>query len=362
MSILFNERRVPPLILEGKNGGEWSTDWLADLPPIYSDNSGTNQDENDISFVHEDLPQKVDLNALFQMLDQRHKLHRQEIQTINQSQNSTWELVVIQAVLLVLLVAISILWAFCCRKRCIGVQPGIVHQVTALARKLSTSSTTRDLPPSYSKVDLTSVGLTLYDHYNPPPSYDWALEDTLEYSGPPPSPTPGNIRRYSRINGNNSRKSSVSSSLSRKTSRVTFADVLETGPTLLRNDTTFSLPGVPIILHPARKKSIKSAGSSRRVSFAEEGRKTSVVEPLDPAIEEELRKRLASLDDGILSEEDQIIDEADEILSEEEFNKLNESKLEIINEIEPIDEDRKTKKPQEDIVQIHTPPTASSLL
>ena len=43
--------------------------------------------------------------------------------------------------------------------------------MVAFARKLSTGSS-RELPPSYSKVDLTSVGLTLNDHLNPPPTYD----------------------------------------------------------------------------------------------------------------------------------------------------------------------------------------------
>lgn len=34
---------------------------------------------------------------------------------------STWELVVLQAVLLSLLILISILWAFCCKRRCLAV-------------------------------------------------------------------------------------------------------------------------------------------------------------------------------------------------------------------------------------------------
>lgn len=67
---------------------------------------------------------------------------------------------------------------------------GISEQVAALARKISSSSS-RDLPPSYSKVcwlytsiskvilssanfqvDLTQIGLTINDHFNPPPHYD----------------------------------------------------------------------------------------------------------------------------------------------------------------------------------------------
>ena len=43
------------------------------------------------------------------------------------------------------------------------------------ARKISTVS--RDsLPPSYSRCDLRHIGLTINDHFNPPPSYDRAVE------------------------------------------------------------------------------------------------------------------------------------------------------------------------------------------
>ena len=48
-------------------------------------------------------------------------------------------------------------------------------ETVALARKISNGSS-KDLPPSYSKVDLTQVGLTLEDHFNPPPNYDRASD------------------------------------------------------------------------------------------------------------------------------------------------------------------------------------------
>merc|ERR1712203_563070 len=83
---------------------------------------------------------------------------------------TTLELVIIQSILLALLVILSIVWAFCCKKRCVGDQT-LGNHVVAFARKLSSGSS-RELPPSYSKVDLTSVGLTLNDHLNPPPTYD----------------------------------------------------------------------------------------------------------------------------------------------------------------------------------------------
>ena len=46
-------------------------------------------------------------------------------------------------------------------------------EMVALARKISSGSS-KDLPPSYSKVDLTQEGLTIDDHFNPPPTYDRA--------------------------------------------------------------------------------------------------------------------------------------------------------------------------------------------
>ena len=41
-------------------------------------------------------------------------------------------------------------------------------------RKISGGSSKSELPPSYSKTDLTDVGLTIDDHLNPPPTYDRA--------------------------------------------------------------------------------------------------------------------------------------------------------------------------------------------
>eukprot|EP00096_Caligus_rogercresseyi_P013240 TRINITY_DN5914_c0_g1_i6.p1 TRINITY_DN5914_c0_g1~~TRINITY_DN5914_c0_g1_i6.p1 ORF type:complete len:310 (-),score=81.29 TRINITY_DN5914_c0_g1_i6:1394-2323(-) len=242
------------------------------------------------------------------------------------------------------------------------------HSVVALARKLSNASG-RDLPPSYSKVDLRSIGLTIDDHFNPPPSYDWALEDTLMYCNPPPSPSPGHTRRFSHFShqssvsdfssilsrgdsqssilsrgdsrtsilsrGNsrnsilsrgNSRNSMLSNS-SRKSSRVTFAPDLEMGPTpsVLRGDSSMSLPVMNASLpHAARRKSIRSEGNSRRVSFADESlpgtRKRSSIVEIDPRVEEELRLRLSLLGkfDAFEPIIDGIVDEAEAIIVEEE--------------------------------------------
>lgn len=86
------------------------------------------------------------------------------------------DLLILQATLLSLLILMSFLWALCCKKRCIGSTPlstGLTTRVAEFARKISTVS--RDsLPPSYSRCDLRSIGLTINDHFNPPPSYETA--------------------------------------------------------------------------------------------------------------------------------------------------------------------------------------------
>merc|ERR1712025_28653 len=52
-----------------------------------------------------------------------------------------------------------------------------------MGRKLSNaSSKSKDLPPSYSIVDLHSLGVTVQDHLNPPPTYlDLYRETDLQY-------------------------------------------------------------------------------------------------------------------------------------------------------------------------------------
>ena len=97
--------------------------------------------------------------------------------------------------------------------------------VAAFARKLSTGSS-RELPPSYSKVDLTSVGLTLNDHLNPPPTYDRLISmlESGEITSVPIHLHPEIERRMSLASSvvtttNSSRKSSGSSRKSSSRSR-----------------------------------------------------------------------------------------------------------------------------------------------
>lgn len=197
---------------------------------------------------------------------------------------TTLELVIIQSILLASLVILSVIWAFCCKKRCVGDQTLGSH-VVAFARKLSTGSS-RELPPSYSKVDLTSVGLTLNDHLNPPPTYDRliAMIESGEITSVPIHLHPEVERRMSLASSSaassrkssrkSSRNSSIGSSESRKSSRVTFAPNLIDGPgSCHRKASSQSLPLTSVLANPDRKKSSsKSEGSnnSRKVSFINE--------------------------------------------------------------------------------------------
>jgi len=219
---------------------------------------------------------------------------------------TTLELVIIQSILLASLVILSVIWAFCCKRRCVGDQTLGSH-VVAFARKLSTGSS-RELPPSYSKVDLTSVGLTLNDHLNPPPTYDRliAMLESGEITSVPIHLHPEVERRMSlastsvtssrKSSRKSSRNSSIGSSESRKSSRVTFAPNLIDGPGSSRKASSQSLPLTSVLSNPDRRKkssTAKSEGSnnSRKVSFINELSGKSVAQP-NPQFESQLAKEL----------------------------------------------------------------------
>lgn len=214
---------------------------------------------------------------------------------------TTLELVIIQSILLALLVILSIVWAFCCKKRCVGDQT-LGNHVVAFARKLSSGSS-RELPPSYSKVDLTSVGLTLNDHLNPPPTYDRLITmlESGEITSVPVHLHPEIQRRMSlassvsssRKSSRKSSRNSIGSSESRKSSRVTFAPNLIDGPGSSRKASSQSLPLASVLSNPDRKKSSsKSEGSnpSRKISFIDE--LTGMSAQPNPQFESQLAKQL----------------------------------------------------------------------
>lgn len=225
---------------------------------------------------------------------------------------TTIELVIVQGVLLAVLILLSVVWACCCKKRCIGDQNQFTTHIAAFARKLSTGSS-RTMPPSYSKVDLTSVGLTLNDHLNPPPTYDRlvAMLESGEITSVPIHFHPEVERRMSlassytannrsrRESNSSSRKSSKSSTdESRKSSRVTFAPNLIHGPgsssnSSSRKASSQSLPLASVLHRERRKTSSKSEGSqpqSRKVSFIDE--LTGISSRPDPKFEQQLQVQL----------------------------------------------------------------------
>jgi len=110
----------------------------------------------------------LDLNTLLRALDQ-HTKDKQD------APYSTWQLVIIQGVLLLLLVSISIAWACCCKRKCFRASASTspAPSVHAALRKLSSSASlkSRDFPPSYSQVDLHTLAMSVHDYLYPPPTY-----------------------------------------------------------------------------------------------------------------------------------------------------------------------------------------------
>lgn len=115
----------------------------------------------------------LDLNVLWDMLE-KHQEVMKEKEEEGQNISTTWELVVVQGVILTILILISVLWAVCCRKKCFSTDTDVT--VAAALRKLS-----KDLPPSYSCRDLHSLGITVNDHLHPPPAYLELFNDDLQY-------------------------------------------------------------------------------------------------------------------------------------------------------------------------------------
>lgn len=126
----------------------------------------------------------VDLSVLWKMLEQHKEEQRQQTEqvkvTAENQMDATWEMVVIQGVLLTILVLMSVCWAFCCKKKCFCLRAPLVDEVVAIARKISSGST-KDLPPSYSKLDLNSLELSVQDYLYPPPTYLEICNDSLQY-------------------------------------------------------------------------------------------------------------------------------------------------------------------------------------
>jgi len=254
----------------------------------------------------------LDLSLLWEVIDK----HKQEQEGEVKHVNSTWELVLIQAVLLTLLIMVAIIWAVCCKNNCCRSRADQLSVADAL-RKVSNGKL-KDLPPSYSKADLRSLGISVNDYLNPPPAYLDLFTDSLQYLDLEQGHNrlaklsfcneDGTVARLARLSvascencsaespvvvpvrpdrsSSSSVSSSASSAASRRSSRnsrVSFSEEVECSNGSIRRLSTNSLIG------------LKDATSSKQsVSSADENRKSS--------LKSNLKRKLGSTaEDGFIS-------------------------------------------------------------
>lgn len=264
------------------------------------------------SQVRDQEARPLDLSLLWEVIDK----HKQEQEGEVKHVSTTWELVLIQAVLLTLLIMVAIIWAVCCKNNCCRSRSDQLSVAEAL-RKVSNGKL-KDLPPSYSKADLRSLGISVNDYLNPPPAYLDLFTDSLQYldleqghnrlaklSFCNEDGTVGRLARLSVASCENcssespvvvpvrpdrTSSSSVSSSGSSATSRrssrnsrVSFSEEVECSNGSIRRLSTNSLIG------------LKDANSSKQsFSSADENRKSS--------LKSNLKRKLGSTaDDGFIS-------------------------------------------------------------
>merc|ERR1711936_1452767 len=250
----------------------------------------------------------LDLSLLWEVIDK----HRQAKTAENDQASTKWELVLIQAVLLTLLIMVAVIWAVCCKKNCCRRNQDPLSVAEAL-RKIS-----KDLPPSYSKADLRSLGISVNDYLNPPPAYLDLFTDSLQYLDLEQGHNrlaklsfcneDGTVARLARLSvascencsaespvvvpvrpdrsSSSSVSSSASSAASRRSSRnsrVSFSEEVECSNGSIRRLSTNSLIG------------LKDANSSKQsVSSADENRKSS--------LKSNLKRKLGSTaEDGFIS-------------------------------------------------------------
>jgi len=268
--------------------------------------------ESDSQVLHQEA-RPLDLSLLWEVIDK----HKQEQEGEVKHVNSTWELVLIQAVLLTLLIMVAIIWAVCCKNNCCRSRADQLSVADAL-RKVSNGKL-KDLPPSYSKADLRSLGISVNDYLNPPPAYLDLFTDSLQYldleqghnrlaklsfcnedgtvarlarlsvascencSAESPVVVPVRPDRTSSSSSVSSSASSAASRRSSRNSRVSFSEEVECSNGSIRRLSTNSLIG------------LKDATSSKQsVSSADENRKSS--------LKSNLKRKLGSTaDDGFIS-------------------------------------------------------------
>merc|ERR1711936_823825 len=248
----------------------------------------------------------LDLSLLWEVIDK----HRQAKTAENDQASTKWELVLIQAVLLTLLIMVAVIWAVCCKKNCCRRNQDPLSVAEAL-RKIS-----KDLPPSYSKADLRSLGISVNDYLNPPPAYLDLFTDSLQYLDLEQGHNrlaklsfcneDGSVARLARlsvascencsnespvvvpIRPDRSSQSSVSSAASSvstrssRSSRVSFSEEVECSNGSIRRLSTNSLIG------------LKEASSKTILSSNNESRKSS--------LKSNFKRKFGSMtDDGFIS-------------------------------------------------------------
>merc|ERR1719341_2663180 len=273
-----------------------------------------------------------DLSVLWQILEKQ-KEHMDEKEVAGKHINTTWELVVVQGVLLTILVLISVSWAFCCKKRCFNRQSGDPSVAEALRKLSANSAKLKDLPPSYSRMDLHTLGISVNDYLNPPPQYPELFMDNLQYLDLEQGHNrlaklsfcseDGSVPRMARLSVAScencssespvvvpvrSDKSSVSSSASSssassrrqsRNSRVSFSEEVECSNGSIRRLSSNSLLGLGAYPHSSRKSSSSSEGSRRSSLISKVQRKmgSNTPDSFVNNLDQELQQKLASIGD-----------------------------------------------------------------
>jgi len=292
----------------------------------------------DIALPEEDSAWKetvgkpFDLSVLWEVLE-KHKEQMEEKEESGKHINTTWELVVVQGVLLTLLVMISVSWAFCCKRRCFK-QPTNPSVAEAL-RKLSAG---KDMPPSYSTRDLHTLGISVNDYLNPPPEYLELFTDNLQYLDLEQGHNrlaklsfcseDGSVPRGARLSVAScencssespvvvpirSDRSSVSSSSSSnssrresRNSRVSFSEEVECSNGSIRRLSSNSLIGLGA--NPSSRKSSSSSEGSRRSSLISKVQRklgSNNQNTFAGNLDQELQEKLASIGDEEPNKESQ---------------------------------------------------------
>merc|ERR1712061_316983 len=204
--------------------------------------------------------------------------------------NTTWELGLIQAVLLTLLIMVAIIWAVYCKNNCCRSRTDQLSVAEAL-RKVSNGKL-KDLHPSYSKADLRSLGISVNDYLNPPPAYLDLFTDSLQYLDLEQGHNrlaklsfcneDGTVARLARlsvascencsaespvvvpIRPDRTSSSSLASRRSSRNSRVSFSEEVECSNGSIRRLSTNSLIGLK---ETSLKQSISSNNENRKASL-----------------------------------------------------------------------------------------------